>query len=1708
MGDHREDRDALVAALRSLLDRVANDEAAVPAILGPHARVLAFRLALAVQSQLITDDVEAWYLIAVLHWWRYQILSAGNGDDDGSTDLDAAVSLFGSLLLVDPALVPDEVRQLLPQAAPADEATSEEGPLDLHNRAVEIVADPAAASDLAKVDLAVQLLNRALAATDEGHPLRAVLLADLGSVLLTRFELTGVSTDLRDAIALVRQAIASDPGDDGHAGRVSLLSDLLVARFEMSNAPEDLEEAIALGRRAVAELTSDDPGWLPSRINLANSLRKRAERLGTPEGLDEAIDLAEEVVSATPGTDSRLVSRLTNLALTRHARFQASGNPADLDASIDANRRALGIVWDAAEEGGALGDLPSLIAIGSWLLQYMPSGHPGRGEVLKRLAYALRSSYETTGTNEHLDQALDVARRAFAETAAGDAEYQERAFFLSTTAMMRYHRDQDRTDLDECIDAGRLATDASVGDDVALNSSNLGAMLLSRFERYGSVDDLDEAVAAGRRSVAASANNSARSSSFLYNLVCTLLARYAAVGSAADIDEAEAAATQAIAAAGDARDLAECAALLRNVCRARLDRTGSTEDLDALLAAGRRAATTALAVEDPNTADTLLRHVEALWTRYGRTSSIADLDEIIDSLQQIQRVLPAGDQDRLVSLSNLADMSWIRFDRTGSSEDLDRSIEAGRRAVAEAAEDDPRRVVYLGKLASAVWDRFQRQDTDEDLDETIARYRQVLAAPAEVDRPGVLTNLGVALQARFERAGADDDLDAAVDAGRSAVAEMATDRPDASRFLTNLSFSLRTRFRRDGAGSDRDEAIDVLRRSIDSTIQDPAERFVRLSQLVEQLEDRFGTSGDPDDQDEAIDRLRQAVRSTSAGGAGRSDVLRRLSRYLRERFEHRGGNDADLDEAVDAAESALAEAEADDRSRMLTELSSALQVRYQRTGSADDLGQSIAYGRDALAATSDSVEAGLDLNNLSMALLSRFELSGALEDLDEAIITARRAVASDPEKGPTHEQLSNLSLALARRFDEIGEAENLDEALSHARRGIERTPSTHANRPRYLNNLGLLLNLRFTTRKALADIDEAVDVVRQSVVLAPAIRPERAGYLGNLGALLWARFETTHNGGDLDEAIASINEALTQFPDDHPRRAMLLNNVANAFDARYERTGAVADRDRALEAISSAAQLESAASQLRITASMRWIRSAVEAGRLAEANDAVTVAIKLLPMLVDRGLSDEDRRRRLTSVPGLGPLAAWVRLTAPPVPDAGDPTESAWTLLEAGRGVLLSQALDTREDLTAIEAGHPDLAERLRTLRVQLNRDSSLTPEQDIDPGAARRRRMELAERWNAVLIDVRALPGHERFGLPPTVEQLRRAVGEDTAVALLLTQYGGSALILTADGADQVPLPALDFGAAGDQMLRFIDAVAYGQQRADGSETLTEVLRWLWDTVTGPVLDHLGWHRTPEDGAWPRLWWIPTSILSLLPIHAAGHHDDEPGPARRAVVDRVVSSYTPTLRALDRARRRDRPFADGQVRAVVVGLDDVTEAGHAERALRFAESEARLVRRKLRTDRPALLGNAATRENVVTALEDAAWAHFACHGVIDYADPARSHLLLHDGALNVADLNRLDLRAAQLAYLSACSTAANFSRLIDEAIHLATAFQVAGFAHTVAALWDIDDALGPYVAASVYGRLTAGLDPAQAVHETIRMLREQHPSRPEIWASYVHFGP
>jgi CHAT domain len=209
-------------------------------------------------------------------------------------------------------------------------------------------------------------------------------------------------------------------------------------------------------------------------------------------------------------------------------------------------------------------------------------------------------------------------------------------------------------------------------------------------------------------------------------------------------------------------------------------------------------------------------------------------------------------------------------------------------------------------------------------------------------------------------------------------------------------------------------------------------------------------------------------------------------------------------------------------------------------------------------------------------------------------------------------------------------------------------------------------------------------------------------------------------------------------------------------------------------------------------------------------------------------------------------------------------------------------------------------------------------------------RQMALADQWDELVDQVRALPGLEAFLRPPQIEELRPAAAGGPVVVVNVSQWRCDALLVTDTGTRVVELSAVTHDIVSDHATSYLDALQNYESTAVTPATMhtvgqviTTILEWLRDAIAQPVLIELGHEGLGPDQVWPRLWWYPTGPLAVLPLHAAGYHHPAHNHRGRSVLDRAVSSYTPTLRALAQARRtRPRPVStDAHSHLLIIAL-------------------------------------------------------------------------------------------------------------------------------------------------------------------------------------------
>jgi CHAT domain-containing protein len=422
-------------------------------------------------------------------------------------------------------------------------------------------------------------------------------------------------------------------------------------------------------------------------------------------------------------------------------------------------------------------------------------------------------------------------------------------------------------------------------------------------------------------------------------------------------------------------------------------------------------------------------------------------------------------------------------------------------------------------------------------------------------------------------------------------------------------------------------------------------------------------------------------------------------------------------------------------------------------------------------------------------------------------------------------------------------------------------------------------------------------------------------------------------------------------------------------------------------------------------------------------------------------------------------------------------------------------------------------------------------------------RRMALAREWDELVEQVRGLDGFEDFLKPPRLETLLPAAANGPVVVVNVSRWRCDALIVRTKGIEVKELSSLTLEAVeqhatdylrvlqrADQAVHTVyqarrridngdhtpDAIrqyteakqAQQATQRDRERTLQVVMEWLWDEIAGPVLAALSYDDTPRQGKpWPRMWWCATGPLTLLPLHAAGYHSEADQSPRRTVLDRVVSSYTPTLRALLGAMRTGATNVDNS-RMLVVALPNTPN----EIPLPEVTRERDLLGVLFAGRQSLLEGKAATWEAVRIQLERHRWVHFSCHADQNLTDPSRGGLLLHDRMLTIADIGARQYDG-DFVFLSACKTAIGGLTLPDEAITLAAALHYTGYRHVIATMWSVYDFTAADVAEAVYTDLMSSGEfvpdrAARALHDAVRHLRDEKRLPLSAWTPFTHTGP
>ncbi len=279
-----------------------------------------------------------------------------------------------------------------------------------------------------------------------------------------------------------------------------------------------------------------------------------------------------------------------------------------------------------------------------------------------------------------------------------------------------------------------------------------------------------------------------------------------------------------------------------------------------------------------------------------------------------------------------------------------------------------------------------------------------------------------------------------------------------------------------------------------------------------------------------------------------------------------------------------------------------------------------------------------------------------------------------------------------------------------------------------------------------------------------------------------------------------------------------------------------------------------------------------------------------------------------------------------------------------------------------------------------------------------------------------------------------------------------------------------------------------------------------------------------PQIASAKKLIIVPDGALSYLPFETLV--DDQKTPAY--LIERFAISYAPSASALATIRVRnqnDSPpilgliaFGDPLYQEASLKAPPATERGSELRQLPYTRAEVNEIAALFpAAQRKIFLGTDANEKMVKTeALQQYKYLHFAAHGNVDEAHPARSGIVLshlsdptEDGTLQMSEIMQLKLNA-DLVTLSACRTGLGKLLHGEGIIGLTRAFLYAGANSVVVSLWNVNDVATASLMKSFYKNLQSGLPKDEALRQAkLELLTGEKRAwrHPYYWAPFVLIG-
>ena len=809
----------------------------------------------------------------------------------------------------------------------------------------------------------------------------------------------------------------------------------------------------------------------------------------------------------------------------------------------------------------------------------------------------------------------------------------------------------------------------------------------------------------------------------------------------------------------------------------------------------------------------------------------------------------------------------------------------------------------------------------------------------------------------------------------------------------------------------------------------------------------------------------------------------------------------------------------------------------QQSSTKTHLERAIYHGRTTLLEISfESPSRTAIIVILAELLTDLYNQSFDLANLKTGIEYYQEAIDLTPNGNPDRAAiLNNLSNHLSTRYEREGKLDDLTQAIEYCQEAVDLTPDGNPDRAGRLNNLSNRLSTRYKREGKLNDLTQAIEYCQEAVDLTPDGNPDRAGILNNLSNRLSTRYEREGKLEDLIQAIEYSQEATLCLSSPPSLRIRGCLNAIRFLAHLQSWEEARALFTRGLEILPYLiSNLRSKLDQENIIKSISGL-AAIGCAVLLECTNNGYEAIRALEL--SRGTIN-----RLTTN-SRAEISMLYRLN----PELARQFEDLRSFINASN--------EGREDLSKTSLSKELAVSKLHNLVAHIRTNIGFENFPDLPP------KVKLLEtssdqvtvllnttrfRTDALLIHsnerIQILPLnkfifqeskdyynriHDRFGYNNHGNW--RKSNKDMRVFLIwLWDQVVDPILQTFGFEASEALSISNLSDNQNETSRLSQYRQMDQSKALDSEMLKTYLELMkqYPNVTSsasstrPSEARFRGSTRNDCPSFPRIHWIGVDHMGSFPFHAAGHGSQDP---RRNTMSCVISSYASTLAAQAYAKQKPVTLEPRSSALLLVAMPKTP--GQSD--LPGVEREAEIIQKTLPQFMTVKLCNLQPVDVIQNDLPLYNFVHFACHGHADPQSPFRSGLLLcgdepekgfdentRNSKLTVEIVSSINTERSSLAFLSACCTAENaVSVLMNEGIHLAGAFQLAGYPHVIASLWEADDALSTAVAEKFYrivfaeSRVAGHNKIAYALHDAV-LAAQQIRDEPLSWATTIHFGP